>query len=302
MTPRVALGLDFGWRCQKKKWMVDDDNYHRSSIINHHRWWAHESSFLPSSLPLWYHTSSVPYTADTSYHKSDTVYWLSLGGKKYWVSKIPRWRWWEVDLFLDYGLSKWMRFPSSSADFLTGPRWWWCKVYLTSDCQYQFWTSQGESGCSEAARRLKQQHKWIAITLLLNTLIDRINYYYQQLLQNTIMPKQSRRNKAYSATRKIYTYLSAFLVARSIAEGHDVVDLADPDPITSSFLRASCRLKRIKKSRYFVSRGSYRKSASQKIFEEDLHVSEEWRWNALVEWRWVQEKVCFCFFCFLYMK
>lgn len=89
------------------------------------------------------------------------------------------------------------------------------------------------------------------------------------------MPKQSRRVKAYCGAKKMVQSFSALLITRSLSDGCEVVDIDDPDPITCAFLYLFQRFKRIKEMRYFMSRGTYRKSAAYNILEDDLNISED---------------------------
>lgn len=89
------------------------------------------------------------------------------------------------------------------------------------------------------------------------------------------MPKQSYRSKAMAAARRMRKGATGFILVRLLDDKHKkTFNTDDPDPISFLFIRACRQFNRIKNTRYFKQRGSYRRSEHNE-FEEDLRVSDD---------------------------
>lgn len=89
------------------------------------------------------------------------------------------------------------------------------------------------------------------------------------------MPKQSRRDRAYSAARRAFRAATALLLAQHNVDDQPLLDLSDPNPITLTFLGVSRNLNRIKNTRYFENRVHRKSSIEEAVFEDDLRVCED---------------------------
>ena len=92
------------------------------------------------------------------------------------------------------------------------------------------------------------------------------------------MPRQSRRSKAIATARKAFQAVSALLIVERLLDDEletFSLDVNEPDPVLLSFLQSFTRLKRIKKSRYYMKRFWRKSSLNTTIFEDDLRVCED---------------------------